>query len=107
MATQSDIHGIGATLLAVPSGATVALLITPTARGVVHTIKKFSGGSCEIIGCPSGSTLTGAQLVTAQGGGYLLGTAEVVVINGPAQYYLMATGATAVVYQWIGLSAGY
>lgn len=108
MATQSDNFGLGATRIAIPAGATNAFLVTPLPYGVNQMFKYFSGGSVEIIHAPGSSALTGAQLVAAgSSGGYLLSTQEIVNIDGPARYYLMATGSTAVVMQCYGLSSGY
>lgn len=106
MASQDDIFAYGATKLVVGPGATLALLVTGIAGEVGGILKYFSGGSLEIIGVTTGQSLTAAQMVTALGTGYLLGTTEIVNTDGNARYYLMALGATSIAYSLKGLSSG-
>ncbi len=94
MAREADIHGFGATNIAIPTNA--PFLIPEEAGQVSGTLKLLSGSSLEICGVPIGVTYTGTSLTSLPGKGYLLGTSEVFNYSGPARYYLAATGATAV-----------
>lgn len=116
--TQSDINGVKGIKQIVPVGATVAVLISPLDGETGSLIKYFTGGSLEIVQAPVrhdtygqssliGLTWAGASLVALQGTGYLFGSSEVVSVDGPARYYLMATGATVTCYLLKGLTAGY
>lgn len=112
MARENGLEGVVGIKVTIAPGATNAVLMTPIAGEISSGIKYFSGGSLEILQCPSGSTLTNAQLVAAQGNStYLLGTPinqyESLNFDGAVRYYLMATGATVVCYQLKGLSTGF
>lgn len=109
MADSNNIYGLSSVPVVVPPGATLAVLRVGTEGQQAQLLKYFSGGSVSIIGItPLGATYSAAELVSAgNSGGYLLGTNEVVSIDGAARYYLMATGATAVVMQLKGLSQGF
>lgn len=106
---QNDITGFFATQLIVPSGATLAILLQNNAFECNSIVKYFSGGSLELIGISGGygNTYAGGSLVAMNGTGYLFGSGEAVSIGGPARYYLMATGATAVAYLLKGMGTGY
>jgi len=106
MGYQGDIYGLGATRVVIAPGATNAVLIQGINYQSASLFKYFSGGSLEIINCPVGSTLTGAQLVTATGGGYLMDAGEKLSVDGAARYYAMATGATTTAMLLYGLSSG-
>jgi hypothetical protein len=106
MASSSDaVFGLGATQVIVPPGATNAVLVVNVPREIANTVKYLSGGSLEIHGTINGSTMAGASLAPLIGAGYLLGTTEAINIAGPARFYLMATGSTAVACLLKGLSA--
>lgn len=106
MASSSDsIFGLGATQVIVPPGATNAVLVTNIAKESALIVKYFSGGTLEIHGTSNGSTMAGASLAPLIGLGYIMGTSEAVNIAGPARFYLMATGSTAVACLLKGLSA--
>lgn len=107
MASSSDaIFGLGATQVIVPPGATLAVLVLNVPREQASTLKILSGGgSLEIHGTINGSTMAGSSLAPLIGRGYLLGASEVLNIDGPARFYLMATGATMVTCLLKGLSA--
>lgn len=107
MASSSDsIFGLGATQVIVPPGATNAVLVLNIPKETSVTTKILSGGgSLEIHGTINGSTMAGASLAALIGRGYLLGATEQVNIDGPARFYLMATGATMVACLLKGLSA--
>lgn len=108
MATQAEVNGLGSTRVIVPPGATLAVVVNPVAGGCNQRLKYLSGGSLEIFNCPVGTTAPGGSLVAlATAGGYLMSTTEIVEIDGPARYYLMATGATAIAALVYGLTAGY
>jgi hypothetical protein len=113
MARESQSCAIGATNYVVAPGATLAFLVTPVAGEVSHALKYVSGGSLEIVQAPlgtngfaPGSTWAGASLVNLGGKGYLMGITEAVNIDGPARYYLMATGATAICAKLISYGPG-
>jgi hypothetical protein len=106
MASSSDaIFGITTLNLAVPAGATNAVLLAPGAYVRASLIKYLSGGSISIFGVPQGaSLLTGTSLVTGFSNSYLLSTSEILSIGGPVTYYIAATGLTAVASILQGLS---
>lgn len=87
-------------------GATLAVLYDQTATQNSILLKYFSGGTLEIIGVSFGVTLTAAQMATASGTGYVVGTTEILSIDGPARFYLMSTGATTVVMSIRGKTPG-
>ena len=107
MASSSDsIFGVGATQVIVPPGATNAVLVLNIPRETASTVKILSGGgSLEIHGTLNGSTMAGASLAPLIGTGYMLGATETVNVDGPARFYLMATGATMVACLLKGLAA--
>lgn len=107
MARESDIYGLGVTLLTIlPTGASALLIDGSGVTGAVsQTLKYFSGGSLEIINAPKGATTPGASL--ASGSGYLMAQTEILNVSGPARYYLLATGATTQAYMLWGLSQGF
>lgn len=78
-------------------GSTVATLVSPEPGQLNIVLKYFSGGTLEIIGCSLGVTLTAAQLASANQTGYLMGTSEILTIDGPARFYLSSTAATTIV----------
>lgn len=112
MGSSSDqIFGITTSILTVPPGATNAVLITPGPYVTATLIKYASGGSVSIFGNPfqvSGvsSVITGTSLVTGFSGSYLLGASEALSIDGPAQFYVAATGTTALISVLQGLTQG-
>lgn len=103
MAREILVYGVTCGIYAVPAGASLAVLVKPAPGEITSVVKYASGGSLEIIGC-AGPGLTG---VPVAGTGYLFGTAEAVATDGPAYYYLVATGSTAVAYFKKGLSQGF
>lgn len=108
MSRDSDIYGVNTLPIIVPPGATLAVLREGAAGQAATLLKWYSGGSISIIGCTVGSTLTAAELVSAgNSGGYILGTAEALSVDGPTRFYLMATGTTATVMQIRGLTSGF
>ncbi len=112
MARENDLQGILPTLMIIPPGATLAVLITPIACECSSGLKYLSGGSLEIQFAPNpvagGATaLSATQLVDVQGKGYLMGSSEAINFDGPVRYYLMATGATVLVNSIRGLTSGY
>ncbi len=111
MARELTAYGFAVTLLTVPAGYSLALLVSPIAGEVSSTLKWFSGGSLEIL--QAGFTQVSAQtqavfpVQTAVDQGYLLSVAEVVNTDGAARYYLAATGTTTQAYLLRGLSQGF
>lgn len=102
MSTQLYMSGLGSTQIAV--GLSQVLRLSMGAYQTVSAFKIGSGGSLEIVKPQFSGSSTAAG--SAWGTGYLLGTTEVVAVNGPAVYYLAATGATVVVHALIGYTAG-
>lgn len=113
MASSSDaIFGITTMNLAVPAGATVGVLLTPGAyvKATLLKVGVASGGSLSVCGLlqgNSGTVLTGTSLVAGYSNSYLLSTTEILSIGGPVQFYLFATGGTAVATIMQGLSDNF
>lgn len=122
VAREFSIYGIQATFLAVPAGASNALLIQPMPGEISSQLKYFSGGSLEILNAnpntptggasaitvyPNGITAAPGFTATAAGIGYMMATTEVIGFDGAARYWLVATGATATAYLIKGLAAGF
>lgn len=111
MSSSSDgVFGLDTARIVVPVGATVAVLldasINPGANSVM--LKYFSGGTLEIIGVTGapGATYTPLQLANFSGTQYIVGTSEVLSIDGPTRCYLSSTGATTVVMAMRGKTQG-
>lgn len=85
-------------------GSTLAQYFGPDERQNCWSILSASGGSLAIVGVTLGMTLSAAQLVAAGSSGYMQfpsgGSKD---IGGPACFYLLAQGATAVAH----LARGY
>lgn len=108
MADTNEIFGVNTLPIVVPAGATNAVLIQGVPGQRATLLKYFSGGTLMIIGCTVGSTLTAAELAAAGSSlGYVFGSTEAVSIDGPTRFYLMSLGATSIVMQIKGLSAGF
>lgn len=108
MSTSSydSIFSLGTTNIIVPVGATVAVLIEGIAGQNSTLLKYVSGGTLSVVGVATGVTLTAAELASAVGNHYVMGTSEVLSIDGPARFYLMATGATTTVSAIRGRTQG-
>ncbi len=89
------VYAMQATLITVATGST-ATPVTPPAHCLGHILKYSSGGSLAIVGALGLGATTG----------YLLGTTEQLATSGPAQFFLNASGATAIVQVIWQLSAG-
>lgn len=99
---QDKISAVGATRYTI--GLSQILRISPLPNQVVTSLKYASGGSIEIVN----PILSGSSTAAASGwgAGYLLGSTEVFTVQGPATFYLAASGATALVAAAIGQTAG-
>lgn len=108
MATSSNdsVYGLETSRINVGVGSTIAILVEPIVGQQNIVLKYFSGGTLEILGVSAGVTLTAAQLGTANQTGYLMGTTEVLTLDGPARFYLSSTAATTIVMVIRGKSAG-
>lgn len=99
---MDSIAVMGATRLTI--GLSTLLKVSPIAFSRGGVIKIFSGGgTLEIIAQPvalSGSSAAG------WGAGYPLAAAEIKTIDGPATFYLAATGATMVAAYCVNYSPG-
>jgi len=78
-------YSLGATLMAIPTGATATIVIPPKGSNGYY-LKYASGGSLAIV---PGIGSSGTPL------GYLIGS-ETINIDGPATFFLQSGGATAV-----------
>ncbi len=93
MATQYEASVIGATHVVVGLSMTVA--IYPTIYCFAQNLKILSGGGTLEIITP-GTTLGPGTGATGWGTGYPIGANEVISWDGPARFYLAATGATMI-----------
>lgn len=97
MSANDLIYNLGQTNIAIPAGVTATQIIPPrTTKSIAF--KYASGGSLAVVNALSGITATN---------GYILGTTEVVSLNGPVSFFLAASGSTAVASVLFGYSAGY
>lgn len=99
---QGDIATFGATQIAI--GISQVLRVQGAAYQETVSLKYLSGGSLEIVPPQLSGSSTAAG--NAWGKGYLVGSSEVIAWRGGAAMYFAATGATAVVQQLIGYTAG-
>lgn len=104
MSTQNDIILAGATLITV--GLSAIVKVAPTAFSFGYNLRVRSGtGTCEIVNSPQGASLSGIG-ATGWGGGYALGPSEAVTFDGPATFFLAASGTTMVIQCLLGKTAG-
>lgn len=102
MMTQNDASVLGATQFAV--GLSAIIKMQPTAYQYFQKIKILSGGgTLEIVTPPA--ALTGVS-ASGWGAGYPVGASEVISTDGPAVFYLAASGATMSVAMMIGRTTG-
>lgn len=105
MARENDISALGATVITVAPGATLASLIQFQPGSVANVSMKTIAGSFIIFGIPGGfsnlllaqgGSIVGSSMVTGQSFGYLLGQAEVISAQGNPIFYVgqIAAGAT-------------
>lgn len=108
MATSGSdsIFGLATSRIEVPPGSTQAVLFEALAGQNSVLLKYFSGGTLEILGVSTGVTLTAVQLAAANQSGYLMGTSEILALDGPVRCYLSSTGATTTVMVIRGKTAG-
>ncbi len=99
---SQNIGLIGASLFNVGLSAIVKVSAGPYVSAT--SIKIFSGGGTLEIVMPN-LTLSGTG-ATGWGLGYAISANETVMFDGPATYYLAATGATMRCSQLIGYSSG-
>lgn len=103
--SNDSVFSLGSTFLAVPAGATNAVLITPLAGQISVNLKYSSGSTLYLIGVGHGVTLAASDLNNFASH-YLIGSSESLAIDGPARFYLAATAATTIVYMLRGFGAG-
>ena len=89
-------YGFGATQISVGISATAKIIPPPGALGGFFHIQG-AGGSCAIV--------NGASQVASTG--YLMSTTEVVQMEGPATFYIAASGVTTVIGIVWRLAQGY
>lgn len=105
MRSEDAVCALGVTNIIVPPGLTLGVLVSPMPGQVAALLKNNVGSTLQVIGVAAGSTLTAAQLSTANG--YFLGASEIFQIDGPASFYIAtATGTTHVASLVAGKSAG-
>lgn len=99
-------------------GSTQAFFLDVIPGQVTTTVKYISGGTLEIIGCTTNAgindpskiavstTFSVADLGALNGTGYLMGTTEILSVDGPIRVYLSSTGATTTVCLIKGRASG-
>lgn len=113
MARENDICALGATVINVAPGATLASWVQFGIGSMANLVIKVKSGSLIMFGVPGGfsnvtlaqgSSIVGSSLVNGQSFGYLLGQAEVLSVTGNPAFYLGqdAGGSTGQVYLLLG-----
>lgn len=103
MSREDSTYNLSPLKVVVGPGATLAVKVTQIDTQVSTQIRYGSGGSLEIVPVPNMATFLGAttwaaaSLVPFLGNGFLMGT-DTLKFSGPAQFYLLATGATTTAY---------
>lgn len=120
------VNSIATSRATILPGGTLALFVDVLPGQIWTQIKNVGNtGGLEIIQCSTGSSLVGggsqlfftpnflvgstqtpAMLAALSGTGYLMGTNEVLSIDGPVRFYISAPSATCVVTLIKGLDAG-
>lgn len=108
MGRENDVSALQPQIISVITGGGSATLIGATAGQVGGILKWMSGGSLEIFYAPVGVS-SGSQPAGGAAGssGYLVGTAELVSVTGPARFYLVATGSNAVCHYLRAMGPGF
>lgn len=104
MARESDAALVGATRIAV--GLSAIIKISPYSNAIMTQLKYISGGSCEVVNVPV--ALTGSS-AAGWGAGFLMPSNDAsmfVPINGPATFYLAASGSTSIIGMLTSYSSG-
>ncbi len=96
MSSNQWTYSLGATLMAIPTGATATIVVPPKGSHG-YFLKYASGGSLAIV---PGIGSSGTAL------GYVIGSTEVLSIDGPASFFLQAGGATAIAGMLFKFSSG-
>lgn len=91
-------YGLAPTLIAVPAGLT-CVAVTPPHSCAGMFVKYQSGGTLAVMPNASGLTVTSGYL--------LLSGEQPLNIDGPAQFFLAAGGATAVAAVMFKRTAGF
>jgi len=106
--SQQNVHGLGATQIAV--GLSALVRVSPPPYQIATTMKVSAGGSSGtlfICVAPGfGASTSGAAAASLIGNGYGLASTEVFNIGGPAAFYLSATGVTMTCSIIFGFSSG-
>ena len=104
MATQSEVLAAGATLFYVGLSALIKVAPAPFTFGM-YLKNVAGGGTLELAPIPNGYSLSGSGC-TGWGGGYPIAAGETIALDGPATFYLAASGATMTVALVMGKTAG-
>jgi len=100
----NDLMAVGSTRIVIQPGGTLAVFNDPPPGCQWQNHQYSTGGSCEIVGFMSGSTITAATLGFWSGKGYLMTTTPLTV-PGSARFYFSATGATVTICTLYGMNA--
>lgn len=102
MSRQEDVFSFGITRLSIGLSAIVEVTLKTIPGSISVQFKQFSGMTLEIVSGVS----SGSDPALHRGSGYPITANEIISIGGPATFYLLATGSTAVVPLLIGKSQG-
>lgn len=94
MGTNQYTYAVGATQIIIGPSATIT--VAASEKQSKWLFKKFSGGSLAVV--------NGASQVASSG--YMLGNSEAISFEGPAKFYLAASGATVTVHFMQSFTAG-
>lgn len=95
---NARVYNLGVTKVAVGLSATVLVDVSAMPKALGGFIKIFSGAGTLAV-------VQGASTIFSDG--YLVGSAEVVELQGPAKFYLAAAGATMTVGLVVRYGQGY
>lgn len=110
MARENDVSNLQPQIVTVPVGVTVGVFVGPVAGQASVLVENLtSGATLFLMQSNVGSTMPGATLAALFATfAYAVPTApNTVNIEGPASFYLAATGATATVHLLRKLTSGF
>lgn len=107
MADSNYLFSLSPEIINVGLGTSLAVFVGSTSNQTNVRIKYVSGGTLTILEALSGSTMASATLVARSATfAFLVDATGSMVFEGPASFYLAATGATCVVNILRGKNAG-
>lgn len=113
MAREAQVLNTRGEIVVVPVGITLGVFVGPVAGQVALEVRNVSGGgTLSIIESSAGTTMPGATLAAlAATFLFTMGVAPnfdgKIAIDGPAAFYLAATGATTTVHLLRKLGSGF